>query len=240
MKWQAAMLGAVLGCGDDRGPSPDGAPELAVTVLAPNGGETLYAAEEAAVRWTGAASPMAVYDVALVDASGDATPIEAAIAVPAGQPGSTTWTPVGVPAPTRYRIRVTVTIDGRTAVDESDAEFTVSPPAQGVSLAAHLQPIFTARCTGATCHSVESQAAVLTLTPGAAYGALVDVPSRHAACASYRRVLPGQPDQSFLVYKLEGAGPYFAGVRMPKDAPPLPASELQRVRDWIAGGAKNN
>lgn len=227
MRWVVLLL--LVGCGGDAGRS-DATATSQVAILAPNGGESLIAAEELTVRWT--AETALTYDLALVDASGAATPIESGIAG-----GSFAWTPIGVPAPTRYRIRVTAS-DG--ASDESDADFTVSPPPGVVSFAATLQPIFTASCTAATCHDTQTQAASLNLTAGRAYASLVGVSSQHAACVTFQRVLPAEPDQSFLVFKLDGTGACFAGVPMPKNAARLPAAQIQLVREWIAGGAKHN
>jgi hypothetical protein len=49
-------------------------------------------------------------------------------------------------------------------------------------------------------------------------------------------VIPGDPDESYLVRKLEG-GPNIQGEAMPPDGPALAAEEIQRIRDWIAAGA---
>ena len=51
-----------------------------------------------------------------------------------------------------------------------------------------------------------------------------------------RLVIPGDPDNSYLVRKLEG-GPSIQGEAMPPTGPLDPA-EIQRIRDWIAAGAK--
>lgn len=49
-------------------------------------------------------------------------------------------------------------------------------------------------------------------------------------------VVPGQPDASALVQKLEGT--YARGVRMPKDRGPWSVDEIALVRRWILEGAK--
>jgi len=76
--------------------------------------------------------------------------------------------------------------------------------------------------------------------PGFAHGSLVEVGSQSSACNAYKRVRPGLPDQSYLLWKLAGSGPCLAGVRMPKGAAALPAAEISLIRDWITAGAKNN
>jgi hypothetical protein len=53
-------------------------------------------------------------------------------------------------------------------------------------------------------------------------------------------VLPGQPDQSYLTFKLQGSGPCFSGVRMPRGSTALSATQMQLIRDWITNGAPNN
>jgi hypothetical protein len=58
-------------------------------------------------------------------------------------------------------------------------------------------------------------------------------------CTELDLVKPGAPDQSYLVFKLQGSGSCFQGSRMPKSAP-LSTAEIQLVRDWIANGAPNN
>lgn len=237
------MISLAAACGDDTEPTLDAAPPvggLVVTVDAPAGGAQLTAAEPVAITWTAqdpAGTPVVV-DVVSVAEGGATAPIAAGLA---GAPGTLTWAPPGVAAPTRYKIRVTATgAGGATAVDESDAFFTVSPPATGVSLARDLQPVFTARCTTQFCHGTASQVALLHLAPGFAHGSLVEVSSQSSACNAYKRVRPGLPDQSYLMWKLAGTGPCLAGVRMPKGAAALPPAEMSLIRDWISAGAKNN
>jgi hypothetical protein len=221
-------------------PAVDGS--LAVTVVAPNGGEVLVAAEPFELRWTtsgaaelGVDGAALVSDVALVDEGGGT------IAIAEGITGSSlTWAPPGVAAATRYRLRVTARAGSASASDSSDDAFTVAPPDGAVSLARDVQPIFTLRCATRFCHEHATQAAILDLSVGAARAALVDVPSATAACRTFIRVRPGMPDQSYLVWKLAGAGTCLAGVRMPKDAAPLSATELALVRGWIGEGARPN
>lgn len=51
------------------------------------------------------------------------------------------------------------------------------------------------------------------------------------------RVNPGNPDESYLIHKLEGREG-IVGSRMPLTSPPLSEAELELVRKWIAGGAR--
>lgn len=239
---RSVWLVLVGACGGTSAPPADSAPpsELEVTLLAPNGGEALVAAEDTAIRWS-ALEGEATVDLDLIDGAGAATPIATDLPSPVGQEGSFTWSPPGVPAPSSYRVRVTITdTGGGTASDESDADLTISPPAQGISLAADLGPIFEAKCNTAGCHNNTTQASGLVLTLGKAHASMVGIKSRHTACNTFDRVVPGSPTTSFLVFKLQGNGACFAGTRMPKNAAALPANEIQLVRDWITEGAKNN
>jgi hypothetical protein len=53
---------------------------------------------------------------------------------------------------------------------------------------------------------------------------------------SLKRVLPGNPDQSYLIQKLEGHA--AVGAQMPLGMPPLPQSTIDVIRQWIANGAQ--
>jgi mono/diheme cytochrome c family protein len=52
-------------------------------------------------------------------------------------------------------------------------------------------------------------------------------------------VAPGNPDQSYLVHKIEGRTT-IAGLRMPQLQTALTADEIAVIRQWIQGGALNN
>jgi hypothetical protein len=68
------------------------------------------------------------------------------------------------------------------------------------------------------------------------YAALVNVASLQVALD---RVEPGNPDDSYLIRKLEG-GPGITGVRMPQGGPFLDQATIDTIRQWIADGAPNN
>jgi hypothetical protein len=53
------------------------------------------------------------------------------------------------------------------------------------------------------------------------------------------RVIPGNPDGSLLVQKLEGTA--SVGARMPGDGPPyLQQTTVDVIREWIQNGALMN
>jgi hypothetical protein len=99
------------------------------------------------------------------------------------------------------------------------------------------QTIFTLNCAVSGCHLGGSAAAQLDLSAGNAYSNLVGVAS--VEVPTLQRVEPGDPDNSYLVRKVEG-GPGITGVQMPRGRDPLSAEQIQAIRDWIAAGAKNN
>jgi hypothetical protein len=63
---------------------------------------------------------------------------------------------------------------------------------------------------------------------------LVDVPS--VLEPDLLRVAPGDPDNSYLVHKVEGSA--AIGGQMPLGGPPLSAEEINLIRQWIAAGAE--
>ena len=78
----------------------------------------------------------------------------------------------------------------------------------------------------------------LFLTEGASYAALVGRPSRLRPGETL--VIPGDPDNSYLVRKLEG-GPNINGLRMPRtNGPFLTEGQMLVIRRWIQEGAANN
>jgi hypothetical protein len=98
--------------------------------------------------------------------------------------------------------------------------------------------ILTPICSG--CHSADGQAPAggLNMTSTVAWGNLVNAPSSGKSGAI--RVIPGDPDNSYLVQKLEGAAG-IVGLRMPRNGPPyLTDAQIALVRQWIAAGALNN
>ena len=90
------------------------------------------------------------------------------------------------------------------------------------------------------CHITGGGAAAtgLLLTDGVSYGNLVNRPSRLKPGETL--VIPGDPDTSYLVRKLEG-GPDITGLRMPRTSGPfLTDGQMAVIRRWIEQGAANN
>lgn len=106
-----------------------------------------------------------------------------------------------------------------------------------MSFAGAVQPILTASCANAGCHSGPNPAQGLPLGAGKSYAKLVNVVT--SECSDGRkRVLPGQPSQSYLIEKLMGVNMCF-GTVMPKSGA-LSSAQIQTISNWICAGAPNN
>lgn len=103
------------------------------------------------------------------------------------------------------------------------------------SFSTTIQEIFNRRgCTSSSCHGTAQQAG-LDLRTGSSFAELVNV---RATSEPIVRVIPGNPDGSYLVIKLEGR--QSVGDRMPQTGAPLDSIDLTNIRNWIAQGALNN
>jgi hypothetical protein len=71
-----------------------------------------------------------------------------------------------------------------------------------------------------------------------AHAQLVNVPSTFNPGAI--RVVPGDPENSYLIHKLEGRSG-IVGLRMPRSGPPyLTEGQIRVIRRWIENGAPND
>jgi hypothetical protein len=94
-----------------------------------------------------------------------------------------------------------------------------------------------AACT--QCHNAVGQLFNgLNLAPAVAYANLVGVASRGKPGAI--RVIAGDPENSYLIHKLEGR-PGIAGLRMPFIGPPfLTDGQILVIKRWIELGARDD
>lgn len=88
--------------------------------------------------------------------------------------------------------------------------------------ATRIAPILEAHCVG--CHNASSTKGGLSLATSK---------TALAGGEGGVSIVPGKPDESFLLDYISGDEPL-----MPKDGPALKAAEVEAVRAWIAGGAK--
>jgi hypothetical protein len=151
-------------------------------------------------------------------------------------PSSTTTTTVASASTTSTEPGGTTST---TIVGGPTTSTTTTTTVAAVSFSANVQPIFTARCALSGCHAGPTPEEGMNLAPGKSYERIVNVTSRE--CGQFKRVTPGQPAASYLVFKIEGPPqPCFDGVQMPKDSLPLSAAEQDTIRTWILQGALNN
>lgn len=108
-----------------------------------------------------------------------------------------------------------------------------SPTTNAISLAQLQDDIFTPFC--ASCHTGGGAPQGLRLDSiENTFADLVDVDSQEIP--SLRLVAIGDPDNSYLVHKVEGRST-IVGSRMPLGQPPLASESIQAIRDWITAGA---
>jgi len=121
-----------------------------------------------------------------------------------------------------------------TAGGDFVAEFTV----EGIepTLESIQDNIFTPSCSG--CHTGPNGGALpagLDLTSiSASFIGLVNVESLQNSALD--RVEPGNPDDSYLIRKLEGTA--SVGAQMPLFGTPLDQDAIDAVRQWISNGAQ--
>jgi hypothetical protein len=93
-------------------------------------------------------------------------------------------------------------------------------------------------CTNCHSNTGRNPSGGMNLNHDTAYDQLVGVNARTKAGAI--RVIPGDPENSYLVKKLEGASG-ISGNRMPNSGPPyLTEGQILIIKRWIALGAPRN
>lgn len=125
------------------------------------------------------------------------------------------------------------------AVAACSSEPAKAPEAEPVQTSAYqsdIGPLFRQKC--ATCHLTGKEAGKMQMTPAQAIASIVNVKADGAP--ALMRIVPGKPDESYLIMKLEGTHleKGGAGATMPFGQPPLTPAEIAKVRTWIAEGAK--
>jgi len=83
------------------------------------------------------------------------------------------------------------------------------------------------------CHAGAGAQQGLNLEEATSYALLVNVASTQNG--AFMRVNPGNPDDSWLIRKLEGTA--TVGGRMPLNGTPLPQASIDVIRLWITNGA---
>ena len=92
-------------------------------------------------------------------------------------------------------------------------------------------------CTGCHTSTGRNPAGGLNLNHDVAYDSLVNVASRKPGAL---RVVPGDPENSYIVQKVEGRSG-IVGLRMPFSGPPfLSDGQILILKRWIELGAPRN
>ncbi len=117
-------------------------------------------------------------------------------------------------------------------LDENGRPGGEEPPPLVAEFQSIQDHVFTPICT--TCHAGGAAPVGLRLDEGASYAMLVNAPS--AEVPGLLRVDPGNPDDSYLVQKIEGHA--AVGDQMPLGGPPLPSDTIAIIRQWITDGAQ--
>jgi hypothetical protein len=99
-------------------------------------------------------------------------------------------------------------------------------------------------CTFGSCHDSRRPEGDLDLEADGVHGRLVNVVAANIDGEPIDKILviPGDPDNSFLIQKLEGTQGLDEGKIMPDDAPsPVdPECRIMMIRQWITDGALDN
>ena len=121
------------------------------------------------------------------------------------------------------------------------SELTGGTDNGAVTLLGDVQPILTVNCAVSGCHVGTNPPEGQNLSSGQTFSNVVNVVSNQATPAM-NRVTPGEPDNSYLVHKIEGTHVSVggSGERMPRGRTPLTQTQINTIRAWITAGALNN
>ena len=126
---------------------------------------------------------------------------------------------------------------GLRAVTDFEAEFSVTTVAMTPTLDDIQSSVFAVTCATSGCHTGPTSGSLpsgMDLTSAdASFTSLVGVSSIQQPAIS--RVAAGDPDNSYLVQKVEGTA--ATGARMPLGGAPLDQAVIDDIRQWIADGA---
>ncbi len=98
-------------------------------------------------------------------------------------------------------------------------------PSSNVSFSQHIYTIINLKCNNSGCHDDQTKAGGISLTTWANITADPSV------------VFPGEPENSRLVWSIEGVSSY---PMPPIGYPTLTKNQIEGIKTWIREGAKNN
>jgi hypothetical protein len=134
---------------------------------------------------------------------------------------------------------------GGMGCDEALSDLTGPTPNLAPTFSSISREIFqttdsSGRLACVQCHNEAGRTftAGLSLQTQTAYAELVGVASRQKP--GLMRVAPGDPENSYLIHKLEGRAD-IVGLRMPRNTGPfLTEGQMSVIRRWIQLGARND
>jgi hypothetical protein len=135
------------------------------------------------------------------------------------------------------KCRGTVCASPAYAADACNSDGTCAEARRGLRSFRSVQKVFTQSCALQSCHSPFARQGGLVLSSEeVSHASLVGRPSTHveAQAAGLLRVKPGDPENSFLIRKMNGQGP---GDPMPQSGGSLPDPVVDMISQWIARGA---
>jgi len=102
------------------------------------------------------------------------------------------------------------------------------------------EPFAIGGCAVLYCHYGATDTGADLASRDQSYAALVEQEASGIHCGEGAHILvvPGKPDESLLIQKLEGSPP--CGATMPMGMEPLSAETIAGIRAWIADGAPDN
>ena len=138
--------------------------------------------------------------------------------------------------PAKVTLRATAVAGGKKDTDTFKLVCNPGRP----TLAANVQPIFTATCTFAGCHAGQLPQSELSLEDGESAAGLADVA---VASGKLARVKPGSLKKSYLTRSLFGNAAVFMPDGCPLDPTAaggrcLGPSEIYLILAWIQSGAR--
>ena len=128
---------------------------------------------------------------------------------------------------------VAILLSACTGGDGSSLPPRLPPGSVGPNFSEIQASIIEPNCATTGCHLGAAAPQGLRLDSANSYGMLVGVASSEAS--SILRVAPGDPNNSYLIQKLEGTA--SVGAQMPLGAPALEQAAIDVIRQWISDGA---
>ena len=102
--------------------------------------------------------------------------------------------------------------------------------------------IFKRSCAFMDCHDSAQPEGEMDLTGASTHANLVNVPVTSLVATGWVRVVPGNPQMSYLMVMLgRYPGPIDDNVGpMPQNSPPLCREKIDAIERWITAGALDN